>query len=197
MFARWRRLPTCPWPQLSLCPITDPTRLDIDGNPTTQLVNIPTLAYQITFPGGDTQAVLNAEYRIPIAGPVTVSGFMDHRHGRSPQEESVAAQPGCLRVVEFAISRCGTDQRVAAGCRHQFPFESFHRGGVGRESAGPECSVPALLVLQFPAACRSRSWRPASIFNVPNSVKQGLPFDVYESQIQPQINNLLVNPSTN
>ena len=36
---------------------------------------------------------------------------------------------------------------------------------------------------------------PDSIFTIPDSVKQGLPFGVYETQIQPQINNLLVNPS--
>jgi hypothetical protein len=34
---------------------------------------------------------------------------------------------------------------------------------------------------------------PASVFNIPDSVKQGLPPGVYESQIQPQINNLLFN----
>src|SRR6185312_6732416 len=33
--------------------------------------------YQIITPGGDTQTVLNAEYRIPIVGPVTLSPFMD------------------------------------------------------------------------------------------------------------------------
>jgi outer membrane protein insertion porin family len=54
---------------------TDPTRLDVNGNPISQAVSIPTLAYQITFPGGDTQGVLNAEYRVPIAGPVTIAAF--------------------------------------------------------------------------------------------------------------------------
>jgi outer membrane protein insertion porin family len=34
---------------------------------------------------------------------------------------------------------------------------------------------------------------PASVFNIPNSVKQGLPFDTFESQIQPQISNFLFN----
>ena len=34
---------------------------------------------------------------------------------------------------------------------------------------------------------------PPSVFNIPNSVKQGLPFDAFEAQIRPQINNALVN----
>ena len=34
-------------------------------------------AYQIITPGGDTQAVVNLEYRIPLFGPVTLSPFAD------------------------------------------------------------------------------------------------------------------------
>jgi outer membrane protein insertion porin family len=45
------------------------------------LVNTPTSVnvplYQIITPGGDTQAVANLEYRIPIVGPVTLSPFLD------------------------------------------------------------------------------------------------------------------------
>ncbi len=50
---------------------------DDDGNvvfkPVTQ--SIPT--YQITTAGGDTQLLYNFEYRIPIAGPVTLAAFFD------------------------------------------------------------------------------------------------------------------------
>jgi outer membrane protein insertion porin family len=38
---------------------------------------VPVLVKTITFPGGDTQGVLNLEYRIPIAGPVAMSLFND------------------------------------------------------------------------------------------------------------------------
>jgi outer membrane protein insertion porin family len=33
--------------------------------------------YRLIFPGGDTQAVANVEYRIPIFGPVTLAPFVD------------------------------------------------------------------------------------------------------------------------
>lgn len=36
---------------------------------------IPT--YQMIFPGGDVQGVMNAEYRIPIVGPLTLALFVD------------------------------------------------------------------------------------------------------------------------
>jgi outer membrane protein insertion porin family len=39
--------------------------------------NVPVLLKSITFPGGDTQGVINLEYRIPIAGPVAMSLFND------------------------------------------------------------------------------------------------------------------------
>ncbi|MCU1263355.1 MAG: surface antigen [Bryobacterales bacterium] len=50
---------------------------NINGIPTTvnATQNIPT--YQIITPGGDTQAVANFEYRIPIFGPVTMALFYD------------------------------------------------------------------------------------------------------------------------
>jgi outer membrane protein insertion porin family len=38
---------------------------------------VPVLVKTITFPGGDTQGVMNLEYRIPIAGPVAMSLFND------------------------------------------------------------------------------------------------------------------------
>jgi outer membrane protein insertion porin family len=56
---------------------TNPRVLDSTGSPTVTTVTLPLLRYQISFPGGDTSTVFNAEYRIPIAGPVSVSLFAD------------------------------------------------------------------------------------------------------------------------
>ncbi len=56
----------------------DPTRLDIFGNATRRSTPaIPVLTFEPTFPGGDTSGVFNAEYRIPIVGPVTAAAFLD------------------------------------------------------------------------------------------------------------------------
>jgi outer membrane protein insertion porin family len=56
---------------------SDPTRLGAGGQPTTGAVSIPMLTYQTSFPGGDTQALGNFEYRIPIAPHVAASIFGD------------------------------------------------------------------------------------------------------------------------
>lgn len=49
------------------------------NTPLRTTVNVPlqTLAYTITFPGADVQGVGSFEYRIPIAGPVAMSLFVD------------------------------------------------------------------------------------------------------------------------
>ena len=57
--------------------IQNPTVLGPSGNPSTQTISVPMLEYFATRPGGDVQAVGNFEYRIPIAGPVSVNLFLD------------------------------------------------------------------------------------------------------------------------
>ena len=58
-------------------PYLNPRVLDSGGNPSTGVVNIPTLSFQTSFPGGDTEIVSNFEYRIPIAPHVSLSIFGD------------------------------------------------------------------------------------------------------------------------
>lgn len=71
-----------PWtfiPSAVNTPITfvNPTVLNSTGGPTLQTINVPVLQYFATRPGGDLQAVGNFEYRIPIAGPVSMDLFAD------------------------------------------------------------------------------------------------------------------------
>jgi outer membrane protein insertion porin family len=60
------------------------TRLDPSGapviDPTTGGTFTDSVPYYVSFPysvGGDTQAIYNIEYRIPIMGPVTLAPFLD------------------------------------------------------------------------------------------------------------------------
>ena len=56
----------------------DPTHLSFNGTPTFRSTPpIPVLTYEPSFPGGDTSGVINAEYRVPIVGPVSASAFFD------------------------------------------------------------------------------------------------------------------------
>ena len=47
------------------------------NNPRQGIYTIPLPVHRIIFPGGDTSLVGNFEYRIPIAGPVTLAPFTD------------------------------------------------------------------------------------------------------------------------
>jgi outer membrane protein insertion porin family len=47
------------------------------NNPRRGTYTIPVPVRRLIFPGGDTSVVANVEYRIPIAGPVTLAPFVD------------------------------------------------------------------------------------------------------------------------
>ncbi|HET8668626.1 MAG TPA: outer membrane protein assembly factor BamA, partial [Terriglobales bacterium] len=47
------------------------------SNPRRGIITVPLAIPQIVFTGGDTQLISNLEYRIPIAGPVTLAIFND------------------------------------------------------------------------------------------------------------------------
>src|SRR5205085_2192235 len=49
----------------------------VNGQLTSVPVSLPIPTYQVISPGGDTHAVFNFEYRIPIVGPVTLVPFFD------------------------------------------------------------------------------------------------------------------------
>ena len=50
--------------------------------------------YQIITPGGDTQAVFNFEYRIPIFGPVTLAPFFDAGLNKILYPNQLKVNPG-------------------------------------------------------------------------------------------------------
>ncbi len=65
-------------PQLTSTTVTyfNPRHIT-NGEPTEEAVTVPILEYIPTRPGGDLSTYGNVEYRIPIAGPVSLSFFND------------------------------------------------------------------------------------------------------------------------
>jgi outer membrane protein insertion porin family len=181
-------------PVSTTTPITfsDPRNLDAGGNPTTRTLNIPTLSYQIAFPGGDTESVFNAEYRIPIAGPVSVSLFND------------IGAVGTLQKDQLALNTTGYDNLLT-----QFPGTSIAstlqiQPGTNfrlRDSAGievviqlPIVNAPFRLYYAYnPLRLSEQIVAPQSVFNV-DSIRGQVSPDVFEDLVQPQLANLLVNP---
>ncbi len=56
--------------------VPDPTPTN-PQNTIDQTFTVPIPEYQVTTPGGDTEAVANFEYRHPLVGPVTLEYFVD------------------------------------------------------------------------------------------------------------------------
>jgi outer membrane protein insertion porin family len=76
--------------------------------PVTQRIPI----YQLTFPGGDTQAVTNFEYRIPIVGPVTLAAFFDAGWNRVTRRSQLTLNPTRITELNSQFPQAGFDGRA-------------------------------------------------------------------------------------
>jgi outer membrane protein insertion porin family len=66
----------------------------VNGYPTSVNVNLPIPTYQIITPGGDSHAVFNFEYRIPIVGPISLVPFYDAGVNRILYKNQLTVNPG-------------------------------------------------------------------------------------------------------
>ena len=124
-------------PTLTSTPVSflNPTRLDGSGNPTTGTVNVPTLSYQTSFPGGDTEVVGNFEYRIPLFPHVGLSIFGD------------AGATGAIRSDQLQLNNTDFTTLV-----QQFPGTSINRTLQFQPGTNfkPRTSAGLELVIQLP-----------------------------------------------
>jgi len=73
--------------------------------------------YQFTFPGGDTQGIGNFEYRIPIAGPVTLAAFFDAGINKIVRTDQLRLNTGRLEELnaKFPQSSFSAKALIAPG----------------------------------------------------------------------------------
>jgi outer membrane protein insertion porin family len=172
-----------------------PNSLDGSGRPISRTIGVPLLTYTIVYPGGDTQAVGNAEYRIPLAGPVSMSLFFD------------AGINGILRRSQLRLDSAGLAQ-----LRSQFPNTSISStlqlapgsNFAPRTSTGVEFIVQ-LPILQAPLRIywafnptlySQTATAPNGTFYVSDALKNSLPPNVYNQVIVPTVDSLLSTPQT-
>jgi outer membrane protein insertion porin family len=171
----------------------DPTQLDSLGNPTQRQVNVPTLINNFTFPGGDTQAVGNFEYRVPIVGPVSAALFFDVGLNGILKRQQLQIDPTGLRQLQtqFPDATLNTTLGLAPGSNFKL-----------RTSTGLEFVVQ-LPVVNAPfriywAYNLNRYHQtivaPPSSFFVSDDLKKALPPGVLDTQILPQLDTLVSNP---
>jgi len=170
-----------------------PNQFGSNGQVGTQTVNVPLLTYTIVYPGGDTQVVGNLEYRIPLAGPVSMTLFAD------------GGVNGILRRSQLKLDPSGLEQ-----LRRQFPNASLSDSlelAPGSNFA-PRTSTGIEFVVQLPIvqAPFRIYWAvnptlyahtvtaPKSTFQLPADFISSLPPLVYEQYIVPQMDDLLKDP---
>ncbi|HUO60402.1 MAG TPA: outer membrane protein assembly factor BamA [Candidatus Acidoferrales bacterium] len=110
-----------------------------------QAVTLP--IYRLVYPGGDTSVVGNVEYRIPIAGPVTIALFNDIGMNMAVRQSQLQLSPqqlGTLNSTPFgcptydALYNCtGTQQMTFGSDLKPLPHTNY----VPRMSTGLELQV--------------------------------------------------------
>ena len=172
-----------------------PNSLNASGSPISRTIGVPLLTYTIVYPGGDTQAVGNAEYRIPLMGPVSMSLFFD------------AGINGILRRSQLNLDSAGLTQ-----LRSTFPNTSISNSlqlapgsnFAPRTSTGVEFIVQ-LPILQAPfriywafnpTLYSQTVTAPSGTFYMSDAFKNSLPPNVYNQYITPALDNLLSTPQT-
>ena len=102
--------------------------------------NVPVLLKTITFPGGDTQGVMNLEYRIPIAGPVAMSLFNDIGTVGTLRKGGLQLSPSGIENINqmFPLANQQSQLQIAPGTNFKL-----------RDSAGIEFIVN-LPIVQAP-----------------------------------------------
>jgi outer membrane protein insertion porin family len=188
----WAFIPTT---QTAQIPFFDPHHLDSGGNPILQSINVPVLQFVATRPGGDTQAIVNAEYRIPIAGPVTLGLFTDIGVDGAFRRSQLQLDASALNLLkeeypnpDFPNMRISQRLQIAPGTNF-----------VPRTSAGVEVVVQLPIVnapFRFYYAYNVNRLtqtivQPRGAFFLSDEAKRSLPPDVFNAQILPQLNTIL------
>jgi len=72
--------------------------------------NVP--IYQLITPGGDTQAVTNFEYRIPVIGPVTLAPFLDAGVNKIVRTDQLTMNQDRVDQLNALFPQAGFSNRV-------------------------------------------------------------------------------------
>lgn len=173
----------------------DPRKLGPTGAPIPQSLTVPLLEFIPTRPGGDYQNVLNLEYRIPIAGPVTLVMFNDLGVNGILRQSQLALNPAAVALFQeqypnpdFPNVHVTTDLPVLHGT-------NFHP----RTSAGLELQV-ILPIVNAPfriyyaynyLRLEGTIIAPQGAFSLSDAVKNTLPPGVLQTQIAPELESIL------
>jgi outer membrane protein insertion porin family len=171
----------------------DPNQLTGSGQPVARLIGVPVLTYTIVYPGGDTQAIGNAEYRIPLVGPVAMSLFFDAGINGILRRSQLQLDPAGYNQLRttFPNATVSSSLELAAGSN----FLPRTSTGVEFVVRLPIVQAPIRVYWAFnPSLYSHVVTAPASRFYLSDSFRNSLPPGVYDLQIAPALNQLLASP---
>ena len=178
----------------------NPTRLNQNGSPTLEAVSVPVLNYVATRPGGDTQMVGNFEYRIPIAGPVTLALFTDAGMDGILRRDQLQLAPASLNLLQqefpnsyFPNANIAPQLPIAGGTNWKL------RASTGIEVVVqlPIVNAPFRFYYAYnPLRLDQTVVSPRGAFFISDELLQALPgagspTGVLATQIIPQLDNIL------
>ena len=198
-------------PNLGSAPIayTDPTKLGSNGQPSTVLINVPTLQYVPTRPGGDTQAYANMEYRIPIYSQgnsyVGVSMFNDIGIDGILWKNQLSLDPSAVTTLQqeypnpdFPGLRIGSRLPIISGTN----FAPHGSAGVELDLQLPIIQAPFRFywaynyarlnsTIEGPLVTDANNTALPGAYFLSDSQKSALPYGVLQTQIVPELEQFL------
>ena len=173
----------------------NPTKLNSNGSPTLESLTVPVLDYVATRPGGDAQATGNIEYRIPIAGPVTLALFTDIGLDGIVRKSQLALAPQTLNLLQqqypnqdFPNTQIQASLPIAGGTN----FHPRASSGVEIVVFLPIVNAPFRFYYAYnPLTLDENIVSPRGAFFLSDDVRRSLPPGVLQTEIIPQLNNVL------
>jgi outer membrane protein insertion porin family len=173
----------------------DPRRIGSTGSPIPQLLTVPLLEFIPTRPGGDYQNVLNLEYRIPIAGPVTLVFFNDLGINGILRQSQLSLNPAAVSLFQeqypnpdFPGVHITKDLPIVSGTNF-YPRTS---AGIELQVILPIVNAPFRVYYAYNyLRLTGTITAPAGAYYLSDAVKNTLPPGVLQTQVQPELDSIL------
>jgi outer membrane protein insertion porin family len=173
----------------------DPRSIGSTGAPTLHVLPVSLLEFIPTRPGGDYQNVVNLEYRIPIAGPVTLVFFNDLGLNGILRQSQLSLNPQAVSLFQeqypnpdFPDVHITKDLPIVKGTNF-YPRTS---AGVEVQVILPIVNAPFRVYYAYNyVRLGGTITAPSGAFYLSDAEKNSLPAGVFPTQIVPQLDFLL------
>jgi len=190
----WAYLPTL---ESSTVNYFDPTVLGSNGQPTQRSLTVPVLHFVATRPGGDSQMVGNFEYRVPLVGDyLGMDFFFDVGLDGIARRSQLEMSPQSLDTLQqyfpnprFPNTVVPAELQLASGTN----FHLHTSTGIEFVVQLPIVHAPFRVYYAYnPNRITGTIVEPTGAYFLSPAAANSLPPHVLESQVIPQLNNLLV-----